>query len=90
MAKQQLKRRPLNALLNLGSVTATRLQEVGIADEAALRRSGAFVSYRRVKHAFPRETTIVLLYALVGALTDTPWTELSPKVRTDLRRQAGG
>ena len=77
---------PIHLLLNLGPVTARRLADVGITDEAALRRHGAVAAYRRVKHEFPRETSLVLLYALEGALSDTPWLELSDKVKSRLRR----
>ena len=77
---------PVHLLLNLGPVTARRLAQVGIADEAALRKIGAVAAYRRVKHAFPREASLVLLYALEGALTDTPWLELSDQAKSRLRR----
>lgn len=83
------KRRPLHLLINLGPVTAARLGEVGIGHEAMLRRLGAIAAYRRVKHAFPKETSLVLLYALHGAIMGTPWTALSKAVRAGLRRQAG-
>jgi DNA transformation protein len=81
---------PLHLLLNLGPVTARRLAEVGIADEQGLRALGVVAAYRRVKHAFPRETSLNLLYALEGALTDTPWLELTEEAKTRLRREAGG
>jgi len=73
---------------NLGPVTARRLAELGIADEADLRRIGPVAAYRRLKFADPRGTTLVALYALHGALTDTPWTELSAEVTRELRRAA--
>jgi DNA transformation protein len=77
---------PVHLLLNLGPVTARRLADVGIADEAALRKIGAVAAYRRVRHEFPRETSLVLLYALEGALTDTPWLELPDQVKSRLRQ----
>ena len=79
---------PIHLLLNLCAVSARRLRDVGIGDEAALRKLGAVAAYRRVKHAFPRQTSLVLLYALAGALTDTPWLELSPAVKQRLRAAA--
>lgn len=88
MANRNRANRRLDQLLNLGPASASRLLEAGIADEAALRHLGAVAAYRRVKHAFPRETTLVLLYALAGALTDTPWTALPPEIRDKLRRRA--
>lgn len=80
---------PIHLLLNLGPATARRLAAVGITDETALRRLGAAAAYRRVKHEFPRETSLVLLHALEGALADTPWLELSDEVKTRLRREVG-
>lgn len=90
MAKRHRPNLPLDKLLNLGPASAIRLREVGIPDEAALRRLGALGAYRRIKHAFPRETTLVLLYALAGALADMPWAALSPAEREELKRRALG
>jgi hypothetical protein len=83
-----MTKRPLHLLLNLGPVTAARLRAVGIGDEATLRRLGATAAYRRVKHAYPRETSLVLLYALHGAIAGMPWMAVSPDVRAELRRKA--
>ncbi len=80
--------RNLAAMRDLGPVTARRLAELGIADEADLRRIGPLAAYRRLKFADPRSTTIVALFALYGALSDTPWTELSAEVKRELRRAA--
>ena len=81
--------RDLAALRNLGPATAKRLADLGISDEAELRRVGPVAAYRRLKFAHPRETTLVALYALHGALTDTPWTALTAEVKDSLRRAAG-
>ena len=80
--------RNLAALRNLGPVTARRLADLGISDEAELRRIGPVAAYRRLKFAHPRETTLVALYALHGALTGTPWTDLSKAAKDELRRAA--
>lgn len=82
--------RPLYLLRNLGPVTARRLREVGIADEAGLRRLGSLAAYRRVKHEFPRETTLLLLYAIEAALTDRHWNRLPAAEKAMLRRKALG
>ena len=76
------------AFRNLGAKTAARLAELGITDGAALRRIGAIAAYRRLKFAYPRETTIVALYALHGALTDTDWRALPAAVKQSLREEA--
>ena len=81
--------RDLAALRNLGPATARRLADLGIATEADLRKVGPVDAYRRLKFAHPRETTLVALYALHGALTDTPWTALTAEVKESLRRAAG-
>ena len=78
--------RGLAALRNLGPATARRLADLGISDEAELRRVGPVAAWRRLKFAHPRETTLVALYALHGALTDTPWTALTAEVKDSLRR----
>lgn len=80
--------RDLAGLKNLGPVSARRLAEIGIADEAALRQIGPVAAYRRLKFANPRGTTLVALYALYGALTDTHWAALPEEVKDRLRRAA--
>ena len=81
--------RDLAALRNLGPATARRLADLGIPDEAELRKVGPVAAYRRLKFAHPRQTTLVALYALHGALTDTPWTAVTAEVKDGLRRAAG-
>jgi DNA transformation protein len=63
-------------LRNIGPKSARRLREVGIATAARLRRLGSVAAYRRLKHAFPREVSLVMLYALEGALLGCHWNHL--------------
>jgi DNA transformation protein len=79
----------LTRLKNIGPRSAGQLREVGIDDAAQLRRIGALAAYRRLKHAFPREVTLVMLYALEGALRDCPWNRLPPGVKARLNRATG-
>jgi DNA transformation protein len=79
----------LSRLKNIGPVTVRQLREVGIESEAALRRLGAFDAYRRLKHAFPREVSLVMLYALEGALRGCHWNRLPAGVKEKLRAAAG-
>jgi hypothetical protein len=72
-------------LKNLGPVSARQLREVGIEDAAALRRLGALDAYRRLKHAFPREVSLTMLYALEGALRNCHWNHLPPGVKEKIR-----
>lgn len=50
-------------LKNIGPASVRQLREVGIENAAALRKLGAIAAYRRLKHAFPREVSLVMLYA---------------------------
>lgn len=76
-------------LKNIGPASVRQLREVGIADEAALRKLGAIAAYHRLKHAFPREVSLVMLYALEGALRGCHWNRLPPGVKEKLRAAAG-
>ena len=78
----------LTRLKNIGPVSIRQLREVGIEDAAALRKLGALAAYRRLKHAFPREVTLVMLYALEGALRDCHWNRLPPGVKEELQTAA--
>lgn len=79
--------RRLAELLNIGPRTARRLIDLGIADEASLRRIGAVAAYRALKFADPKGTTLVALLALHGALTDTHWNRLPAETKTALRAE---
>jgi DNA transformation protein and related proteins len=75
-------------LKNIGPASVRQLREVGIEDIAALRKLGALAAYRRLKHAFPREISLVMLYALEGALRDCHWNRLPPGVKERLKTVA--
>ena len=75
----------LEKLRNIGPRTAARLIEAGVPTVAELKRLGAVAAYRRLKHASPRETTLLALYALHAALTDSHWNELPDPVKQSLR-----
>jgi DNA transformation protein len=77
-------------LKNIGPASVRQLREVGIEDEAALRRLGALAVWRRLKHAFPREISLVMLYALEGALRGCHWNRLPPGVKDKLKEVAKG
>ena len=80
---------PVARLRNLGAVSARRLEAVGIATYDDLAAVGSVEAWRRVDEAFPADTSIVLLYALEGALLDARWDRLDPDVRTRLRAAVG-
>lgn len=75
-------------LKNIGPASVRQLREVGIEDEAALRKLGAIAAYRRLKHAFPRKVSLVMLYALEGALRGCHWNQLPPGVKAKLQAAA--
>ena len=73
---------------NLGPVSAKRLAEVDIVTIGDLRALGAVAAYRRVKHAFPREVSLNLLYAMAATLAGLDWRELPPDVKAQLKAEA--
>ena len=78
----------LSDLKNIGPASVRQLREVGITTPAALRRMGAVAAYRRLKHAFPREVSLVMLYALEGAIRGCHWNRLPPGVKESLQAAA--
>lgn len=80
----------LTGMLNVGPTTAARLRAVGIATPDDMKRLGAVEAFDRVEQAFPQATTLVLLYALEGALRGVPWTTLTERTKADLRYLVSG
>ena len=79
----------LTTLKNIGPASARQLRDVGIETAAELRKVGARDAYLRLKHAFPREVTLVMLYALEGALRDCHWNRLPPSIKARLNKAVG-
>ncbi len=77
----------LTNLKNLGEKSARMLIEAGIKTEADLRRMGAVEAYRRVKHVNPGRVSLLMLYALQGALMDLHWSRIPDDIKADLKRQ---
>lgn len=73
---------------NLGPISAARLRAVGIETPEELRRLGAVEAYLRLKGGHPFDISLVFLYALHGAVTDTDWRQLGESTRARLRREA--
>jgi DNA transformation protein len=78
----------LGRMKNLGPVSAARLRSVGIETPEDLRQVGSIEAYVRLKRAYPFETSLVTLYALEGALTDTHWYALPERTKAELRIRA--
>lgn len=81
---------PVEALKNIGEVTARWLHAVGIHTETDLREAGALLAYKILQRQHPVKATILLLYALHGALEDMSWSQLPAEVKARLRSEAAG
>jgi len=79
----------LAALRNLGPVTAGRLEDVGIETPEELRAVGAVEAYRRLRFAHPKDTSVIALMALEGALQGVDWRMLDPERLAALKAEAG-
>lgn len=75
-------------LPNLGPVMAERLLEIGIADEADLRRAGPIDAWRRLRFRFGRAVTRNALYAMEAALLDIDWRQIPPETKRHLDSEA--
>lgn len=81
---------PLGTLKNIGPATIRQLQQVGISDAEELHSLGTIAAYRRLKHAFPDRVTLVMAYALEGALLDCHWNQLPTERRNQIRATLRG
>ena len=79
----------LESLKNLGPTSAERLQAVGIETPTQLEQVGSVKAYKRVKEAYPTDTSLILLYALQGAIWGIHWNEVPTEVKAQLRAEAG-
>jgi len=70
-------------LPNLGPKSQAMLATAGISTLAQLRKLGAVAAYVQVRSQSPR-ASLNLLWALEGALSDTPWQVVAREHRTSL------
>ncbi|MBL8857335.1 MAG: TfoX/Sxy family DNA transformation protein [Planctomycetes bacterium] len=75
-------------LLNLGPVSLRMLREIGVESRADLERLGSVRAFKAVEKQ-GHKPSILLLYALEGALLDLRWDRLPDVVKRDLRKRAG-
>ena len=78
----------VESLKNIGPKTAAWLHDIGIHTRADLEEMGAVMAYKILKHQRPEQVTILLLYALDGALSEKHWNALGPERKTVLKREA--
>ena len=74
----------LARLRNLGPASAEWLAAVGITTKTELEDAGAVLAFKLVQHRFPG-TSLNLLWALHGALTDRHWAALPNAEKEKLR-----
>lgn len=78
----------LARLKNIGKTSAQWLHEAGIHSLADLEDVGAVEAWRRVKALYPNRVSLLILYALQGALLNLHWNALPPDMKADLKAQA--
>jgi DNA transformation protein len=78
----------LSRLPNIGPITEQWLNELGIYNKEQLQELGAVEVYRQIRLS-GANASLNLLYALHGALNNTPWHLLSAATREQLKRQVG-
>ena len=82
-----MSNRTLTELTNIGPKIASRLEAVGICDEADLRRCGPVEAHQRIEEHFPEETLPVCyyLYSFEGALHDLHWDAIGKERKQQLK-----
>src|SRR5215510_1955194 len=80
----------LAALPSLGRTSAQMLIEVGIPDEAMLRRLGPQACFRALRFRFGRRVSTNFIYALECAIRGIAWRTLAPRRKAALRAAAQG
>lgn len=76
----------LAGMRNLGNASATMLASVGITTPQQLQELGAVEAYARLKLAGKR-VSLVMAYAIEGALLDHTWSDLPQELRDDIKRR---
>jgi DNA transformation protein and related proteins len=70
-------------LPGLGPTSAALLAQLGVRDVATLRARDAFELYAQLKSAAPN-TSLNMLYALIGAQEGVDWRVIARERRSDL------
>jgi len=81
------ERRP-SSLRNLGPVMDDWLEQIGVRSADDLRPIGSIEAWERLRFVSGKRVSLIALYALDGALTDTDWRRLAPERKADLRQAA--
>lgn len=86
-----MSNRPLLELKNIGKTVASRLQSIGIGNEAELKKTGSAKAYQWLCEQSPGRHLPVCyyLYSLEGAIQNKHWDELTKQEKARLRIAAG-
>lgn len=79
-----------SALKNLGPKSDEYLAGVGIETADEVRRLGAPMVYRVLKHRYGGTVNRIWLYALEGGIQDRHWNSFSPDEKAALTEAADG
>ena len=79
-----------SSLKNLGPASDRRLGAVGIETADDLRRLGAPMVYRMLRHRFGTGVNRLTLWALAGALDDRHWNSFTDEEKAALDAEATG
>ncbi|NQV81900.1 MAG: TfoX/Sxy family DNA transformation protein [Alphaproteobacteria bacterium] len=88
MTPQEATARKLGALKNLGPAPAAMLEADGLHAAEQRRTVGAVAAWCQANMGNPRGVSLMLLYALQGALSDCHWNVLPEAFRAALRDAA--
>ena len=77
---------PLSDLRNLGPRSSEMLESIGIKTKEDLERIGSVRAAFELVRA-GHEISLNMLYAIEGALEDIDWRDLSPDLKSELRRE---
>ena len=88
---QGMRNKPLFELKNIGKTVAAKLHEIGIDNEAELKKTGAAKAYRNLSRKHPERhlPLCYYLYSLEGAIRNRHWHDLSEQEKEKLRLAAG-
>ncbi|WP_108125357.1 TfoX/Sxy family protein [Saccharospirillum mangrovi] len=80
----------LTQLRGLGPKSAVMLAAIDIHDRADLERLGPVRAYLKLKQETDFNPSLNLLYAMVGALEDRHWADITPAEKVSLLMEMDG
>lgn len=80
----------LASLKNLGPESVRLLHSIEVYTRDDLEQMGSLLTYKILKHRFPKSVNLIMLYALEGALRNLHWNGLPPELKAQLKLDAAG